>query len=505
MSERVRKTLLNARVNVICYGAGLLTAFFTRRVFIDCLGLDFMGLTGTLGSLLGFLNLAELGIGTAIGYVLYRPLFDRDRHSIRELISVLGYLYRIIGYVILGAGLVLSCFLPLIFKGAPFSLGVVYFGFYAYLASSLTGYFANYRANLLTADQRGYAVSGIYQICATCKALVQMTLALTVPSLYLFLAVETVFAGVSAWAVNRHVRKVYPWLSTELRQGRGLLKKYPAVTTRLRQVCFHKVGSFVQFQASPLLIYAFVSLPVVGLYTNYTLISSRLLNGIYGALSGATASVGNLVAEGDTDHIVSVYRQMMALNTLVGGVVAVTFMVFSKPLVMLWLGAKYVLSPTVVAVISAMLFLGIWRCTIDTFINAYGLFGDIWAPVAECVLSIGLAIWWGSLHGLTGVILGPLVSMVLIIGVWKPIYLFMRGLKGLFTVHLRAVAQCAFALLLGIVITLIASRFIGYNTFTWWSLIWSGTLFAVILTVTTASLMYLFNSPFRLLIKRIIG
>ena len=39
---------------------------------------DFVGLTGTLMSLLNFLNLAELGISTAIGYVLYKPIFEHD-------------------------------------------------------------------------------------------------------------------------------------------------------------------------------------------------------------------------------------------------------------------------------------------------------------------------------------------------------------------------------------------------------------------------------------------
>lgn len=83
---------------------------------MDCLGADFVGLTSTLQNLLGFLNLAELGIGSAIGFVLYKPLFDRNELKINEIVSVFGYLYRWIGFIILGAGLILACFLPLIFR-----------------------------------------------------------------------------------------------------------------------------------------------------------------------------------------------------------------------------------------------------------------------------------------------------------------------------------------------------------------------------------------------------
>lgn len=102
--SRIKKTLLNARVNFIYYFITLILSFFSRKVFLDCLGADFVGLTGTLQNLLGFLNLAELGVGSAIGYLLYKPLYDHDQDKINEIISVMGYLYRIIGLVILVAG-----------------------------------------------------------------------------------------------------------------------------------------------------------------------------------------------------------------------------------------------------------------------------------------------------------------------------------------------------------------------------------------------------------------
>ena len=84
--SRVKKTLLNARVNLVFYFLTLALSFFSRKIFLDCLGADFVGLTGTLQNLLGFLNLAELGIGSAIGYVLYKPLFERNQEKINDCI-----------------------------------------------------------------------------------------------------------------------------------------------------------------------------------------------------------------------------------------------------------------------------------------------------------------------------------------------------------------------------------------------------------------------------------
>ena len=172
--SRVEKSLKNAKVNMLCYFASLLTAFFTRRIFIDYLGLEFMGLNGTVGSVLGFLNLAELGIGTAISFLLFKPVFDGDETKINELISVMGYLYRWIGIFIYGAAIIVSLFLPLIFSDTPFSMGVVYASFYLYLSGSMLGYFFNYKMVLLSADQRNYVVTGYFQLTMTLKLFVQM-------------------------------------------------------------------------------------------------------------------------------------------------------------------------------------------------------------------------------------------------------------------------------------------------------------------------------------------
>ena len=121
--SRLKKSLLNARVNLIFYVLALILSFFSRKIFLDSLGTDFIGLVGTLQNLLGFLNLAELGVGAAIGFVLYKPIFENDRDSINEIISVMGYVYRWIGLIILLSGIILSLFLPLIFPAGNTGMG----------------------------------------------------------------------------------------------------------------------------------------------------------------------------------------------------------------------------------------------------------------------------------------------------------------------------------------------------------------------------------------------
>lgn len=172
MSEsRLHKSFLNAKVNVLFYVITLFISFFSRKIFLEQLGADFIGLTGTLQNLLGFLNLANLGIGASMGYILYKPLFEKDREKLREIISVLGYLYRYVGLSILVSGGILALFFPLIFKNTEFEPGVIYFAYFSFLASSLIGYFVNYRQVLLGADQRNYVVTAYSQTANLVKTL----------------------------------------------------------------------------------------------------------------------------------------------------------------------------------------------------------------------------------------------------------------------------------------------------------------------------------------------
>lgn len=161
--SRVKKGLLNAKVNLLFYFLSLGLSFFSRKTFLDNLGAEFIGLSGTLSNILSFLSLAEMGIGTAVAFNLYKPIAENNRKRINDLISVFGYLYNKIGIFISIAACIISIFLPLIFKDSNLPLGMIYFSFLSIVFSSLCGYFINYRQILLSADQKNYLVTKYIQ------------------------------------------------------------------------------------------------------------------------------------------------------------------------------------------------------------------------------------------------------------------------------------------------------------------------------------------------------
>lgn len=426
--SRVKKTWLNARVNLIFYFLNLTLSFFSRKIFLDSLGADFIGLTGTLYNLLNILNIVEMGIGAAIGYVLYKPLYDKDRSQINEIISVFGFLYRWVGIIILIAGVILSLFLPLIFSDISISKPVVFIAFYSFLTTSLIGYFINYKQTLLSADQRNYVVTAYFQTANIIKIIIQIACAYYTNNYYLWIIIELFFGIIYTFILNWKINQVYPWLKSDVRSGKNLLKKYPNIKTLVKQVFAHRIGGVIQNQLSPIFIYTFSSLEVVAYYGNYTMLTTKLLELFNNFLGSNNAGVGNLIAEGNKNKILNVYWELFSIRTLFVGVTFFFLYYTIPPFITLWLGGEYVMSNKVLILALLNFAIGIIRTTTGEFISGFGLYRDIWAPFAQAIIFIIIALIGGSIWQLEGVLLAGIISQTIIILGWKPFLLFKQGL-----------------------------------------------------------------------------
>ncbi len=504
--SRVKKTLLNARVNLFFYFITLALSFFSRKIFLDNLGADFIGLTGSIGSLLGFLNLAELGIGAAIGYVLYKPIFDQDHQKINEIISVFGYLYRWVGMFILLGGLILAGFFPLIYPNTGFDYGIIYFAYFSFLFSSLIGYFVNYRQTLLGADQRNYVVTAYFQTAGLIKTLIQMALAYYTGSYYLWVVVEFVFGILYAIILNWKINQVYPWLKTDVRNGKELRKKYPEIIKYTKQLFVHKIGIVAIFQTTPFLIYAFSALQYVAYYGNYTTITNNLQNLLGSFLGSTEASVGNLIAEGDKNRILKVYWELVAIRFFVTTVFAFALYNLLPPFIELWLGKQYLMSETILLILIINFGMNIIRVVTDHYKNGFGIFYDVWAPFAEAIISLSVAIVCGMKWGLEGVLMGNIVSTIVIVFGWKPYILFKKGMQvslwnyiGNFSRNIIVMCGCLY--LSTIVKNILVPNMQGNES--WLSWILFSVICVIIIGIVSLSVMLMFVPGMRAFISRI--
>lgn len=441
MGERVKKSLKNAEVNLMFYFLVLFLAFFSRKIFLECLGAEFIGLNGTLSNILGYLNLVELGIGGSIGYLLYKPLQQNKIIEITEILSVFGYLYNWIGSIILGAGIVISLFFPIIFGNTSLGLGIVYFSFYSILGSSLIGYFINYRQILLSADQKNYLVAIYTQSVNLIKILLQIYLAYNYKNLYLWVAIEFLFGIVGCIILNWKINNEYPWLKTNKTKGRTLLRKYPSILTYTRQIFIHKIKDFLIYRSDELFIFLFVSLKMVAFYGNYTIIATKIGQLFSSVLGSMEASIGNLVAEGNKQNIMKVFWEITTIRHFVAGFLCFSLYHYIEPFICLWLGHEYILSREILILLVLSIYIGTSRGSVDMFNATHGLFADTWTAWLELFMTIVITLIGGYLWGIVGILLNKVITTTLIGLIWKPYYLFHSGLHLSYSVYWKGACR----------------------------------------------------------------
>ena len=427
MSERVHRSVMNIKVGMLFYVLSLFLAFFSRKVFLDCLGAEFIGLTGMLMNIMSFLSVAELGIGTSIVYFLYKPLQEDNHEKINEVMSMLAYLYRCIGFIIFGIGLIVSLFFPWWFNNISEGLPLVYFAFYSFLATTVSFYLFNYKHLLVSANQKQYMVSAYFQTIGIVQSLIQILLAYFFRNLYLWVVVGLVFTIIGIIVFNYRIHKLYPWLQISLKDGHTNLRKYPEVLRKTRQVFIQKMKDFILYRCDELLVGIFVSITQVAFFGNYTIIINKFVYLVNILTDGMSAGVGNLLAEGNEKNIMKVFWEMMATRFFIMGMIIFSLIMFIQPFISCWVGHQYLLNDTIIYLLLFHLFLRPQFVTVYVFIGSAGLYSDVWTSWTELVINIIVTLCLAPFYGIIGILLGKIISMFFFNIIWKPYYLFKEG------------------------------------------------------------------------------
>ncbi len=470
-STRTAKSLKNSTVALILFIVALLLNFISRKIFLDGLGEDVLGLTSTTQNILSFLNIAELGISYAVSFTLYKPIFDHDHEAINEIVDLQRYLYRYVAYVIIAGGLGIMAFFPYIFAKMTLPLWYAYASFIVFMISALLGYFINFKQIVLTAAQLDYKVQMSFRVTQLIKLVVQIVTVLLVPRGYiLWLAIELIFAIVSAYALHHTTMRTFPWLARTGKQFSELKVKYSEFITKIKQVFVHKIAGFALSQSAPLIIYAYTSLGIVALYGNYQIIVNGLNQLIGAVFNGFSAGIGNLVAENDNKKIWKVFNELFSIRMFVASTICFTLAYSANSFITNWVGEQYVFPQLTTLLIVALLFVNISRSTVESFIGAYGIYQDIGAPAVEATLNIGCSILLGYYWGINGILCGTLISLIVIVIIWKPYFLFTRAMKGLLWYYVRIYTIHVFLIVVAAFSAKHALNAIIGNEFTGWGL-----------------------------------
>lgn len=427
---RTGKSIMNAKVSVFFMILTFLLNFLSRKYFLDGLGPEIMGMRTTLGTVLGMLSLSELGIGSAIGVALYKPLAEKNYDEINEIISLQGWLYtRVFAFISLGL-IVLMFFMPSMLADMQAPIEYAYLTVGIFFLGTMFSYTINYKSIIISTDQKGYKVGRIMQTAGIIKSIVQLFILRLVHEPYMYwLAMDLITMLLGVYVLDYITKRDYPWLKISKHRGYEYYKKYPQILKHTGQLFVHSIATFALTSATPWLLFSIVGLTMVTHYENYKNLIANIRAMIYSVFSNMSGGIASLIAEGDEEKTYNFFWEMLSLKYFVGGVAAFGLFTFGSPFISIWLGEQYVVSLVTMILLTATAYLDYTRGTVDAYIVGNKLFGDVWAPIAEGVINVVLAIILGRLYDMEGILAGTYISLFLIIRLWKPYLLFRKGFK----------------------------------------------------------------------------
>ena len=207
------------------------------------------------------------------------------------------------------------------------------------------------------------------------------------------------------------------------------MKQYPKIIIKTKQVFIHKIKDFVLVKSDELFIFLFVSLKMVAYYGNYMIIISKLIS-LFSAITGSVgASVGNLVAEGNKERMLKVFWEFTTIQHTIAATLTFSLYAFLEPFLSHWLGSEYIMDNRILILLVIYIYITNSRNSVDAFNFAHGLYADVWSAWAELIINVSVTIVCGLQWGIIGILIGKLASLIPIVVIWKPYYLFTSGFQ----------------------------------------------------------------------------
>ena len=387
--------------------------FVSRIVFIKVLSDVYLGVNGLLSNVLGILALAELGIGTAINYSLYKPIAKKNEEKIKSLMLFYKKCYRVIAIVVLILGLGLMPFLSFFIKDTSGikNLNIIYLIF---LANMVIGYLFSYKRTLIIADQKNYKINPFIIFYNFLTTILQIIVLLCFKNYIIYLLVQTLCIILENLTINRYIDKQYPFLKDINNSKKIGKKELTEIKTNIKALMLHKIGTYVLTATDNIVISKYIGIVTVGIYSNYVLIHSAISNFIYMFISNTTASLGNLIAEGDVNKRSKIFNEMNFISFYLYGVTSLCLLFVFNPFIQFVFGIKYLFAfPVVILIVINYYIVGINQVPIIVQ-SASGTYKyDKFIPLMEAITNLVISIVLVNLIGLPGILIGTLVSYLL--------------------------------------------------------------------------------------------
>lgn len=461
--SRTINSIYNIIVAVGCQILGALLGFVTKTIFIKLLGDTYNGMLGFFANVISVLSLAELGLGGAIIFALYKPISENNIERLQSLMLFYKKIYYYISFIVLALGVVVLPFLPLLMKEVA-NDNNIYLYYFIYLLNSVASYLFIYKSALLNADQRNRIVRLVQTAYMILRNLIEIGVLLLTHNFIAYLFVQLCCTILNNFTISVIANKLYPWLKTKAKTlPKEDVKK---IFSDVKAVVCYKVGGVLLNNTDNILITLILGVVAVGFYSNYMMFVALVMGVLELTISALTGSVGNLNASVEIKKVKKIYNSINFINFWLYSFCSIAVLALIDDVILLWLGDARVLPLGVSFALATNLFvLGFLQGNM-VFRNTTGLFRKTkYTLIITAILNILFSIGMGFAWGIAGIVFATSIARLLTNFWYEPYILhkevFQTSSRGYF---IKVAKYCIVAVVAG-AITYFVANLIPYMGF----------------------------------------
>ncbi len=427
-----RRGTLNIIVSISFKIVILVVAIVVRRFIINYIGNEINGLNSLYVSILEFLSIAELGVGGAITYCMYKPIVENRNEEVSALYHLFKKLYLIIGGIILVGGCFIMLFLPYLAKDYQ-SAGVnLYLTFGLMLISVVMTYLFSAKTSLINAYKNNYITTAITSVAQIIQDCMQIFVLFYYRSFEGFLICRIIAVAIQWCVTEMFANKKYKYIIKCKAQIDINNKK--TVVKNVKAMFAHKIGGILVNTADSLIISAFIGIVVLGKYSNYTTIMVAMTGVITLLFSSLTSVIGHMNVEENVDAIIKYHNFFHIFNFIVGLVFFLGYYSVIDDLIIILFGKDLLLDKTIPFIITINYFIQYMRQATLLFRDATGTFyNDRWKPFVEGTINVVLSILFVNIfpekYNVVGVIIATIITNLFICHIIEPYVLYKYAFK----------------------------------------------------------------------------
>ena len=423
-----KRSVLNVSIAIITKVILLLFSIILKRLLIDYVGNDANGVYSLYTSIIGFLTIADLGIGTAINFAMYKPIVEGNEEKVRALYFLYKKVYRVIGIIILICGIGVLPFLPMLAKDFNSSFDL-HLTFGIMLASIIIEYTYSCKISLINAYKNNYVNTLIFSLCTFIRRILQVFVLVCFRSFELYLVAKVISSILQGVFVEIHARRHYKSIINNYAPLDDATKK--DVVKHTKALFMHKIGTKLVYTTDSIIISAIIGVVVLGKYSNYVTIMTAMTLVLDYFFTPLTAIIGHLCAEGNIAEQNKYFNFLYYLNFTIGIIFFLGYYAVIDNVVALCFGSNLVLGKDVSTIITINYFVLYMRETVLLFRDASGAFYyDRWKPVISGVLNVILSIAFVYAIGQVGVIIATIITSIFTSHIVEPYVLFKHTFNG---------------------------------------------------------------------------